>query len=274
MRGDSVHVTERRLARLARGTPGGPARPQRVAGFDGGEQFVWLSSTGEDVARAVMGVPRKVQEVPYWGSYFQLLGAPSRSGTFAATNLFYPIRIFGRGGVLLDSLTEPPPSWRQARQPSHGEFPPEKHAQFAAYLQSFTIITGLAAVDDSVLIVAHGSFQKHPLGRHGRLRWDEPQCDERSGQDRCLASITSSLDIYVNGSRIIFDEPAPGEIFGTAPGKVFFLKHDPSRRGWTIMEYIWTDGSPAKRRDTADVTSGNGFEALLQPPDINDRWLE
>lgn len=226
---DSTELSDSALAEIHASMQQAGSRPWRVRDLHSSVEFLWTARQGADIAASVMAVPREVMDTPYWVSWARTVGAPSGDLIFAATSLLYPVRVYSADGTLLDSLGVPPASWRQARRPDLGEFPPERDSDAAAHLQTFTMITGMAALADSVLIVAHGEYR----------------ADARSfpataiGREYGLSLVTSMLDVYVMGTRVISDEPAPGAILGYSRDAVLFLKSNSPHLGWKVIEYRW-----------------------------------
>lgn len=212
------------------------SRPLSAAVLNSAAPYLWTARQGEELAHSVMGIPAAILDTPYWTGDFRLIGARSGGSVFAAVNLLYPIYVYGADGALIDSLANPPASWRQARRPKRGEFSPDNPERSVAYHRSHTVITGLAALADSVLIVAHGEYRASD-GSQGRWKWDGHSGRTAMFQTHGLSEVTTVIDVYFNGRRVISDQPAPGEIFGSGPGSVFFLKRDPAGTGWLLIEF-------------------------------------
>ena len=175
-------------------------------------------------------VPPAVGDAPYWGKGIRIRQIAVVSGrrTYVASSLFYPIRVYDLGHVLRDSLTAAPRSWHQARRPRSGEFAnvgegaAERIAALDAYLLDLTMITGMAAIADSVLIVNHGVYRRE--------------------QDGVLHVEPSTVDVYVKGERIASDLPSPGAVVAFSPNSVFVLAAGSSRREPMLVEYEWRGG--------------------------------
>lgn len=111
-----------------------------------------------------------------------------------------------------------------------------------AYLRDATFITGLAAVSDSVLVVAHGRY----LGagrRFGDDRGDTPNdpCDEPWSLAK-LTNRSEYANVFVHGVNMVRDARAPGEILGYASGRVVVVRPagDADRgddSSYTLVEY-------------------------------------
>ena len=229
-------LTDSGLVELNRSIERAGSGPLSGHVLNSGATSVWTARQGEELARSLLGLPRAITATPYWTSFLRLSGAQSRGSAFAAVNLLYPIYIFGGDGTLIDSISSPPASWRQARRPARGEFSADQPERIADYLRSFTVITGLAAIADSVLIVGHGEYRADD-GERGRWKWDGRVDRTATHRAHGLADITTVVDVYVEGRRVIADHPAPGEIFGNSTETVFFLRRDSTGAGWQIREY-------------------------------------
>ena len=84
------------------------------------------------------------------------------------------------------------------------------------------MITGMAAIADSVLIVNHGVYRRE--------------------QDGVLHVEPSTVDVYVKGERIASDLPSPGAVVAFSPNSVFVLAAGSSRREPMLVEYEWRGG--------------------------------
>ena len=161
---------------------------------------------------------------------------------FYAVNLVYLIRVYGPGGVLVDSIDVAPDSWRQLPRPKPGEFivgdergDTQDREKMCAYLRDATFITGLAAVSDSVLVVTHGRY----LGA-GTDTLNGP-CDEPWSLAK-LTDRSEYANVFVHGVNVVRDARAPGEILGYASGRVVVVR--PGGGGgdssYTLVEYRGT----------------------------------
>jgi hypothetical protein len=188
------------------------------------EQAAVLAAYGPDLG-GTFPQPQVVGDTPYWdkGIPFQQYAASGAGRTFVASNLFYPILVYDGSGVLIDSLNQRPRSWRDARRPSSGEFANvgvgADHRRRARdeYLHSLTVITGLALIADSVLLVNHGTSAREVSGR--------------------LEALPTTVDVYVHGTRVASDLPSPGEILAYSRTSVFFLARQASESA--LREYVW-----------------------------------
>lgn len=235
---DSLHVADSVLLRMLQERDSdehgpGPWRLRDLAS----QPWLLSPADGRRAADAMMGLPLDVGTVPYWPSWTLILGAMSEGVVFGATNLVYVIRAYGADGSQADSIFAAPPSWQQARRPEPGEFGYATDAQLRAYFSTFTVITGLAAVGEGVLIVTHGHWEWHgneatdPAGRLGRL------VGGRSPGARWSAR-SSRANVYVFGGRRVTDAPSPGEILGYGPGRVVFGRRMADGVGYMLTEFV------------------------------------
>lgn len=189
---------------------------------NGSSGFATTTVSGRALASSVALVPVHVMEAPYWVSVAGLLGATNGDRIFVATNLVYPILVYDNAGQLVDSVGRPPPSWRQARRPALGEFPPSRKREWHEYLSSFTVFSGLAVVSDSVLVVTHGRLETEE-GRPYRV-------------------VVGTTDIYLGRRRIAVDLPSPGELVAYSRTSLFFLSRPDGQQQGQLVEYVWRPG--------------------------------
>lgn len=160
-----------------------------------------------------------ILDTPYWTSLFSAVSATGGGRVYESVNLSYPIRVYGCDAEQMLGAIGAPPHWRQAERPKLGEFAPENREKWYDYLRSFTIITGLAAVADTVLVVNHGVFtpsEENP--RHVQ---------------------NTHLDVYVNGRRVLTGLPSPGEIVAYSQQSIFFAQSSAKQVPFEIIEYTW-----------------------------------
>ena len=185
----------------------------------GSSGFAMTTVSGRALASSVAPVPVHVLDTPYWPSVFRRLGATNGDRIFVATNLVYPILVYDNAGQLVDSVGRPPPSWQQARRPALGEFPPSRKREWHEYLSSFTVLSGLAVVSDSVLVVTHGRF------------WTE--------EGRPYRVVVGTIDVYLGSRRIAVDLPSPGELVAYSRTSLFFLSRPDGQQPGQLVEYVW-----------------------------------
>ncbi len=179
--------------------------------------------SGRDLARSVTFYPSHILDTPYWNGTRRQVGAMGGDWIFVATNFVYPIFIYRSDGLLVDSVGQPPPSWRQARRPALGEFPPSRRTEWHDYLRGITVISALAVMSDSVLVVTHGRI--------------EP--DEGTYSTDRYRYTTTHADIYLSGRVLAVDLPAPGDLVAYSNTSLFFLQRSERSLGGQISEYVW-----------------------------------
>jgi hypothetical protein len=96
-----------------------------------------------------------VLTVPYWNAMWTTHVASGPSDVYVADNMAYPFRRYAKTLQLMDTVGSAPPSWRQARRPSLGEFAGSGMASADEWKRSFTTIQKLAVVQGQWLIATH-----------------------------------------------------------------------------------------------------------------------
>lgn len=252
---DTLAVADSSLLEMISERDAAPERPWRVTGL-GPETLLWSPSHGSSAADALMGLPRDVGNTPYWGSWSHIHGAQGGSTVFAAVNFVYLVRVYRDGG-LIDSIGTAPESWRQAPRLKQGAFSgqsafsgqirEETGEEMRAYLRDATFITGLAAISDSVLVVAHGRYTEGLAGPAGDV--DRAVSPGRASNGLPVTR-SDYVNIYVNGRRVVADAPAPGEILGYWSGRIVFGKRASGHAGYTLTEYVWSGRSKPRSKQS------------------------
>ncbi len=211
-------------------------QPWRVRGV-GSEPWLLTPQNGTRVADAAMGYPPD-HDVPYWPSWARTYGARTDRTVFAAATFTYVIRMYGADRTIHDdSISSPPPSWVQGARPRQGQFIDQREEDFEAYLGGLTVVTGLAAVSDSALIVAHGRHRHEPFGQPA------DDIDQLlvgyNPSSYPYVTVSDYVNLYLNGTRVVTDAPAPGEILGYARGRVVFGRRLPGGAGTRLTEFAW-----------------------------------
>jgi hypothetical protein len=110
--------------------------------------------------------PTSMVEYPYWNSFGQTLTAASPTTLFTAFSLRYPIFIYDRRGVLVDSLWSAPDSFRRAPVVERGAFAGSgARERIEAWLETFDVIADLVVVNDTLLVVSHGVLRQTETSR-------------------------------------------------------------------------------------------------------------
>lgn len=189
----------------------GPLGRGRIENGTGTVGAAWTAADARALARSYP-TPPEIHEAPYWGKGIPYATRTVRSGdrVFVATSLLYPIVAYDEAGAPGDSIVDPPRSWREPRVPRSGEFAnvgegaAERARARDEYVRDLTVITGLAAVADSVLVVSHGTYAP--------------------GEDGVLEARSAVCDIRIRGARVASDLPCPGEIVAWGHSSVFFWR--------------------------------------------------
>lgn len=122
--------------------------------------------------------PGSFFEFPYWNSVARIHLATYSTGFVAAYSLIYPIYQYDSHGVLLDSLVQPPTTFRRASVPEVGAFAGAGAGERRQnWLTSFDMIAELSILADTLLVVTHGQLGQMPTSpfeaTHDRLDiWD------------------------------------------------------------------------------------------------------
>lgn len=207
-------------------------RERVLEGFDDGRpRYVVLGADGDAMARALVGVPPDIAEVPYWGSWVRTLGAHSDGRVLAAVNLKYRILMYTSDGLLIDSIVEPPKSWHQAPAPDQGAFANDSGGA-RKYLQSISVLTGLHSVEDSILVVAHGRMVTQETDGPSLVGREEVPANRSIAQTR-------RADLYINFRRVATDVPVPGEIVGSTRTGLLLVKRGESGDADILVDYRW-----------------------------------
>lgn len=170
--------------------------------------------------------PGPPMSFPYWGSIARILLAASAREFVIAYSLLYPIFVYNADGEVVDSLPRPA-SFREASVPEPGAFSgPEASERLARWLASFDVITDLAVLDDSLVIVTRGAIRSAATNRFETLH------------DR--------VDVYHLNSRSILaqDLPLPtgSRVLGGV-GYLYLLSTEPPGP-WTISRVGVTASRP------------------------------
>lgn len=105
--------------------------------------------------------PGTMREFPYWDSYASVLADATPDVALTAYSLRYPIYVHGRSGRLVDSIASAPASFRPAPVVSLGAFAGlDAHQRQDEWLASFDVMSRLAIVNDSLLIVVHAVLRR------------------------------------------------------------------------------------------------------------------
>lgn len=93
-------------------------------------------------------------EIPYWGSAGGQQYAVGGGGIFVANALSFPLYFYSPEGELLKTFGSPPPSWRPPSRPQPGDFGGIGGGNIEDWYRTFTRISEMHVVADSVLLVS------------------------------------------------------------------------------------------------------------------------
>lgn len=237
---DSLYVVQRGGPRLTVYDPdGSPARAFELPGNYGhwvtplddglvvgigtrGERYAAL--TGEGEVQSTFGVRRPAPTRFPAGNFILEDHAAVAGGAVLVNTSFSPrIRVYDRDGDSLRTFGDPPPSWVQPTPPSPGQMEGgSTEEQLRRWLTSFTIVTGLATVEDSLVVVQYGRHDPAPEQPY-RVRHE-------------------TIDVYrVDGTKLYEAVPLEEPILAGGDS-LYTLKSEPPGP-WTIGVYSTLDRS-------------------------------
>lgn len=234
--GDTLFVVQRGGPRLtAYGPDGAPARAFEVPGSYGH----WVAMVGDGLVVGIGTLSERYAALTRTGETIATFGvrrpAPSRfpAGNFIVddhqavagdrilvnTSFSPRIRVYDSEGDSVRAFGEPPPSWTGAAPPSPGEVEGgSDEEQMRRWLTSFTIVTGLATVGDSLVVVQHGRHDPTPEQAYRvRHEW---------------------IDVYhLDGTKLYEGIPLEEPI--VAGGDRLYTLGEEPPGPWTIHAYEW-----------------------------------
>ncbi len=173
--------------------------------------------------------PGTMQQYPYWNGYASTVATATPTTLVAAYSLRYPVYIYGMGGNLLDSLTSAPHSFRAAPVVKRGAFTgPGRFLRLDEWLASFDVMSRLAILNDSLLVVVHGVLRRTATSR-------------AAGEDR-------RVDVYhlPSRSKLAEDVPLPDGSRVLGGGRGLYLLTAQPPEPWTIARAEFV-GRPTNR---------------------------
>lgn len=199
-------------------------------------QFSLMDDAWQPVWNVTPPSPGTVHSHPYWDSYATTPAAASSKSLFVAYSLRYPIYRYNTVGRLVDSLVEPPRSFRQATLLRPGDFAGSDGVERAtAWLATFDVISLLAVVGDTLLVVTHGVLRSSSTGIDGNAH--------------------HSVDVYrlPSGVRIAQDIPLPVGARVLCGGSALYVLTGQPPEPWIVarMAFRSPGASPP------DLTSGH-----------------
>lgn len=127
-----------------------------------GERFAILSADG--VVRSTFGaVAPEVNEIPFWIFFARDHGTVLRDEVAVNTSFYPDVRLFDAAGDSVAVIGQAPSHWEPATPPPiHRLAGPDDRERVAAWAGSFTVVRGLAAVADTLLLVQYGRHEPVP----------------------------------------------------------------------------------------------------------------
>ncbi len=118
-----------------------------------GDSFVEYSLDGEKIG-SFHELPDHAL-TPFWGEFTTEHLARSSDGDFVASSMSYPLQRYSDGERL--EFGSPPPGYREPRRPERFEFGggPDGRKRYEEFARSFTTISSVWTVADSLLVVEH-----------------------------------------------------------------------------------------------------------------------
>jgi len=176
---------------------------------------VFLAADAAGTLDHALPTARFLDSLPYLSAVAAPVGTPHGGGYIRGVNLIYPLYVTDRSGGIVDSIMGEPTA--ADIRIDYGQFMPGDSLAWRDYLAHLRIVTGLASIADSVLVINRGRFNDTVAHR----------------------VVHETLDVFVNGRRIIDGAASPGEILGFSSRSIFFLQRDGAHRATGIAEYRW-----------------------------------
>jgi len=233
-----VFATQRANRRLTEYTPSGDAIALTVPGRYG----AWLLDLGDGLVAGV-GSPAdrfvvmtyggdslssfgaldpEVNERPFW-IYYARESATLLGDLIAINTSFYPtVRLFNLSGDSVDMIGRAPSGWVQAGDPPVDRArTPQDQASVREWSSGFSIVSGLAGLDDGRLVVQYSRFA--PSTRD--LYRTEP----------------FAIDVYDREGTVLAEQvPLDAPIFCGGADLVLLVAEPPEP--WTLARYRWRGG--------------------------------
>lgn len=209
---------------LVRPTPRGAALPMDdavlLASATGprASAFTLMDAHWKPVWSIPAPTPGTMERFPYWDSFASVLVSATPEVVLTAYSLRYPIYVYTRSGALLDSLTSAPRSFRTAPVLARGAFAgPDGSRRREKWLASFDIMSSLAIVNDSLLVVVHGVLRRTATSR--------------------VVSEDQRLDVYHlrSRSKLAEDIPLPDGVRVLSGGHALYLLTAQPPEAWQVQ---------------------------------------
>lgn len=176
------------------------------------ERFGLLSYDGHLIARFERRDPR-IAEAPFWVFFVRERAAVAGDRVFVNSSFDPTIRVYSTSGDSLFSFGTAPPTWVEPTRPDIAAISsPADRARVEAWARTFTVVTGLAAVD-GVLVVQYGRHDPGP-----------------NASDRV---VRRTADVYaLDGEKLVEGMPFDRRILGGG-SRLYVLESEPPDP-WTV----------------------------------------
>jgi hypothetical protein len=170
------------------------------------ERFAVLSRDDSVIAR--FGHRNKeISETPFWIFFVQDRAAVAGDRIYVSSSFDPFIRVFSTSGDSLSVFGTAPPHWVAPSRPGVETLSaPGDQERIAEWVRGFTVVTGLAAVDD-VVIVQYGRHDPLPSSRSNLVR--ETADIYVQGTDKIVEGITLDRRIFSDGQSVFVIEAEP-----------------------------------------------------------------
>lgn len=235
--GDSIYVVERGSPRVTVFLGDSTVRTWRLPaqygfwidrvpdGFVAGlgtenERFAILAGDGTVRSRFGFRDP-KVRDTPYWVFFVAERAVRVRDEIIVSSSFRARLRRYSLTGDSIGTFGEPPPTWIEpTAPPAVQDLDPEsRRDRIADWSRSFTVVTQLAVVDDSLIVVGYGHH--------------EPSSSDPG------SVVHETADVYaLSGAKLHEGVPFPWPI--VAGGRVLYVIDAAPPAPWTIsaLEYV------------------------------------
>lgn len=188
------------------------------------ERFALVSRSGE-LRTLFAPRPAAVESTPYWVFLVQDRAVRLGDQILINTSFFPTIRTYTSAGGESGSFDVTPSGWLPPTAPEESWFEgPSNDASIAAWMSSFTMITGLATIGDSILVVQHGGYDPQP--------------------DDMRREYNAGVDVFsVRGAKLAENLVLTQPIL-TGGNRLYVLVDQPPA-AWTLGVFEWIGGSGA-----------------------------
>jgi len=170
------------------------------------ERFGLLSYDGNVIARFGRRDPR-IAEAPFWVFFVRERAAVAGDRVFVNSSFDPTIRVYSTSGDSLYAFGTAPRTWVEPTRPEIATISsPADRARIEAWVRTFTVVTGLAAVD-GVLVVQYG---RHDPGPNASDRVVRHTADVYAADgEKLVEGVPLDRRILAGGSRLYLLESEP-----------------------------------------------------------------